>query len=189
MYYSTLFWKYQSIQLSKRKKRRVLEEKSGKIIYRWYNCYLNNRESKERMNEWMKEREGRGRKEREWEKERGKESGGGRGKVRWEGRKQGREGGRKERNNKIFVSCYKIGILKIQLLSCMKTITRTSLVAQWLRIHLPMQGTWVRSLVREDPTCRGETKPVRHNYWSPHTLEPTHLNYWAHVLQLLKPRA
>ena len=40
----------------------------------------------------------------------------------------------------------------------------TSLVAQWLRIHLPMQGTWVRALVREDPTCRGATKPLRHNY-------------------------
>ena len=40
----------------------------------------------------------------------------------------------------------------------------TSLVAQWLRIHLPMQGTRVQALVREDPTCRGATKPVRHNY-------------------------
>ena len=40
----------------------------------------------------------------------------------------------------------------------------TSLVVQWLRIRLPMQGTWVRSLVQEDPTCRGATKPVRHNY-------------------------
>ena len=39
-----------------------------------------------------------------------------------------------------------------------------SLVAQWLRIHMPMQGTRVRSLVREDPTCHGATKPVRHNY-------------------------
>ena len=39
-----------------------------------------------------------------------------------------------------------------------------SLVAQWLRIHLPMQGTWVRALVREDPTCRRAAKPVRHNY-------------------------
>ena len=28
-----------------------------------------------------------------------------------------------------------------------------SLVAQWLRIHLLMQGTQVRALVREDPTC------------------------------------
>ena len=45
-----------------------------------------------------------------------------------------------------------------------KTHVRTSLVAQWLRIRLPMQGTWVRSLVREDPTCRRATKPVRHNY-------------------------
>ena len=42
--------------------------------------------------------------------------------------------------------------------------TGTSLVAQWLRIRLPMQGTQVRALVREDPTCRGATKPVRHNY-------------------------
>ncbi|XP_057382115.1 acetoacetyl-CoA synthetase isoform X3 [Balaenoptera acutorostrata] len=39
----------------------------------------------------------------------------------------------------------------------------TSLVAQWLRIRLPMQGTRVRALVWEDPTCRGATKPVRHN--------------------------
>ena len=31
-------------------------------------------------------------------------------------------------------------------------------MAQWLRIRLPMQGTRVRSLVREDPTCRGATK-------------------------------
>ena len=40
----------------------------------------------------------------------------------------------------------------------------TSLVVQWLRIRLPMQGTWVRALVREDPTCHGATKPVCHNY-------------------------
>ena len=49
----------------------------------------------------------------------------------------------------------------------MKLIGRlvvASLVAQWLRTCLPMQGTWVRALVREDPTCRGATKPVRHNY-------------------------
>ena len=38
-----------------------------------------------------------------------------------------------------------------------------SLVAQWLRIHLPVPGTRVQALVREDPTCRGETKPVCHN--------------------------
>ena len=30
---------------------------------------------------------------------------------------------------------------------------QASLVAQWLRICLPMQGTRVRALVREDPTC------------------------------------
>ena len=36
----------------------------------------------------------------------------------------------------------------------------TSLVVQWLRIHLPMQGTWVPSLVWEDPTCGRATKPA-----------------------------
>ena len=39
-----------------------------------------------------------------------------------------------------------------------------SLVAQWLRIRLLMQGTQVRALVWEDPTCRGATRPVSHNY-------------------------
>ena len=34
-----------------------------------------------------------------------------------------------------------------------------SLVVQWLRICLPMQGTQVRALVWEDPTCRGATGP------------------------------
>ena len=38
------------------------------------------------------------------------------------------------------------------------------LVVQWLRICLPMQGTWVRFLVQEDPTCRGATKPAHRNY-------------------------
>ena len=42
--------------------------------------------------------------------------------------------------------------------------SRAPLVAQWLRISLLMQGTSVRSLVWEDPTCRRETKPVHHNY-------------------------
>ena len=51
-----------------------------------------------------------------------------------------------------------------------------SLVAQWLRIRLPMQGTRVRALVQEDPTCCGATKPVSHNYW-------------ARVSQLLSPHA
>ena len=51
---------------------------------------------------------------------------------------------------------------------------RSSLVAQWIRIHLPMQGTQLRSLVWEDSTCCGTSKPVCHNCWVP-------------MLQLLKP--
>ena len=49
---------------------------------------------------------------------------------------------------------FKIYILKI----------RASLVAQWLRVCLLMQGTRVRALVWEDPTCRGAAGPVSHNY-------------------------
>ena len=55
-----------------------------------------------------------------------------------------------------------------------KDTCRTSLVAQWLRICLPMQGTRARALVQEDPTCHRATKPASHNYW-------------AHMPQLLKP--
>ena len=61
----------------------------------------------------------------------------------------------------------------------------TSLVAQWLRIHLPVQGAWVWSLVWENPTCHGTTKSVHHNYWAC-ALEPMSHNYWAHALQILK---
>ena len=39
-----------------------------------------------------------------------------------------------------------------------------SLVVQWLRICLPMQGTRVRALVWENTTCHGATRPVSHNY-------------------------
>ena len=56
-----------------------------------------------------------------------------------------------------------------------------SLVVQVIRIHLPVQGTQVQSLVREDPSCHGATKlmchslqasvlePMTHNCWGPGT--------------------
>ena len=53
------------------------------------------------------------------------------------------------------------------------TALGVSLVAQWLRIRLPMQGTRVRALVQEDPTCRRATKPVRHNHWACVSLRAT----------------
>ena len=56
------------------------------------------------------------------------------------------------------------------------TVLWASLVAQWLRIRLPMQGTQVRALVREDPTCHRATKPLRHNYRAC-ALEPVSHNY------------
>ena len=39
----------------------------------------------------------------------------------------------------------------------------TYLVAQWLRIHLPVWETQVRSLIQDDPTCH-RAKPMHHNY-------------------------
>ena len=60
------------------------------------------------------------------------------------------------------------------------------MVAQWIRIHLPMQGTRVQALVHEDPTCRRATESVCHNYWAC-ALEPVSHNYRARVPQLLKP--
>ena len=60
-------------------------------------------------------------------------------------------------------------------------IWEASLLAQWWRVHLTMQETWVWSRVREDTTCWGaanpvclfSTEPACRNYWSPHTLELT----------------
>ena len=45
----------------------------------------------------------------------------------------------------------------------------TSLVVQWLRLHLPMQGTQVWSLLWGDPTGCGDPDymPVHPNYWTP----------------------
>jgi len=53
----------------------------------------------------------------------------------------------------------------------------TSLVVQWIKICLPVQGTWVQSLVREDPTGHGITKPIHHSYPWTTTTEPTCFNY------------
>ena len=42
--------------------------------------------------------------------------------------------------------------------------------------------TGVRALVREDPTCRGATKPMHHNYWAckPQLLKPVRLEPMLH---------
>ena len=55
-----------------------------------------------------------------------------------------------------------ITIKEIESIS-LKLPKGASLVAQWLRICLLMQGTRVRALVWEDPTCHGAAGPVSHN--------------------------
>ena len=81
-----------------------------------------------------------------------------------------------------FKSLKNLRIFSMKTLGCgilfLRNYVRASLVVQWLRIHLTMQGTWVRALVWEDPTCCGATKLVYHNYWAC-TLEPVSHNYWS----------
>ena len=66
------------------------------------------------------------------------------------------------------------GLTSSEFTSSFNRRSWTSLVVQWLRIHLPTQGTPVWSLVQEDPTCCRATKPMCHNYWCPRALEPVH---------------
>ena len=78
-------------------------------------------------------------------------------------------------------------IAKLQLLK--SSFMRASLVVQWLRVRLSVQGTWVQSLVWEDPTRCQETRPVYHNYWAPRPRAhaPQHnkpLQWEAQALQL-----
>ena len=56
------------------------------------------------------------------------------------------------------------GELSFQIFCPFKIVFWASLVAQWLRICLLMQGTRVRALVWEDPTCHGAAGPVSHSY-------------------------
>ena len=84
-----------------------------------------------------------------------------------------------------FGTCFGMQILNytnnLYIINLQKSHVGTSLVAQWLRIHLPMQRTRVRALVQEDPTCHGATKPVRHQLLS--------LRSRVREPQLLSPRA
>ena len=68
----------------------------------------------------------------------------------------------------------------LSFLTLKQRVWETSLVAQWIWVCLPTQGTWVQSLVEEDSTYCGETKPMCHNYQA-HALEPASHNCWAHV--------
>ena len=71
----------------------------------------------------------------------------------------------------------------------MKVTPGTSLVTQWLRIRLPMQGTQVRALVREDPICHGATKPVRLLSLRSRACEPQLLSPHATTTEAREPRA
>ena len=55
-------------------------------------------------------------------------------------------------------------LMEFKVIEYKKFTDGASLVAQWLRICLLMQGTRVRALVWEDPTCHGAAGPMSHNY-------------------------
>ena len=66
----------------------------------------------------------------------------------------------------IYITKVKIKFLKIASTSSEPEVSNsgTSLVAHWIRIDWPMQGTQVQSLLREDPTCHRATKLMHYNY-------------------------
>ena len=59
-----------------------------------------------------------------------------------------------------------------------KRTQEASLVAQWLRIHLPMQETRVQYPGWEGPPCCGTIKQAT---TTEPVLEPGSCNYWAHA--------
>ena len=70
-------------------------------------------------------------------------------------------------NLSYFPMSPEVWLFFFSLWQCLRILNvGASLVAQWLRICLLMQGTRVRALVWEDPTCHGVTRPVSHNYWA-----------------------
>ena len=76
-----------------------------------------------------------------------------------------------------------LGFRAIQIALINRTKTGASLVVQWLRIRLPMQGTRVQALVWEDPTSCRATMPVHHNYraCAPQLLSPSATTTEAHT--------
>ena len=63
------------------------------------------------------------------------------------------------------------------ILSNLKYIFWPSLVVVWIRICLPMQGTWAQSPVHEASTCFGANKLMSHNYRArmPQVMKPAYL--------------
>ena len=72
-------------------------------------------------------------------------------------------------------------------LPALKSWCWASLLAQWQRVHMPVQEIWVQPLIQEDSTCCETTKLVCNNYWAC-GLEPGSHIHWAHVLQVWKPQ-
>ena len=68
-----------------------------------------------------------------------------------------------------FIPFYLISLLVSRqaiIIYSQESVRGTSLVVQWLRIHLPTQGTWIQSLLGElNPSCLGQVSLHTHNYW------------------------
>ena len=70
---------------------------------------------------------------------------------------------------------------------CARTFKVNPGLPLWLsgkKVCLPMQETWVRSLVQEDLTCCRATKPVDHNYWACAPGPGSHSHWSAHASSL-----
>ena len=85
-----------------------------------------------------------------------------------------------------FNFCALLVFSKFSIKSLHSGLPRWFSSAKKKKIHLSMQETQVRSLIRWDTTCLGATKPLYRNSWACALRRGRH-KYWAHVLQLLKP--
>ena len=65
---------------------------------------------------------------------------------------------------KIDEDLQRIHLLQFLELEYFKTMIWASLMAQWQKICLPMQGTWAGSLIWKDSVSCRATKPMCHNH-------------------------
>ena len=62
--------------------------------------------------------------------------------------------------------------------------SETSLMVQWIKIRLPRQGIGVWSLIQEDSTGCGATKPESHNSWA---CVPWSLYFTREAIEMRRP--
>ena len=92
----------------------------------------------------------------------------------------------KVRGCSCFLMVPMIGKCNLEVYQEIVTISGVSLVAQWMRSHWQCRRHGFVPWSRKIPHAMGQLSPMHHNSWAS-ALEPRICNYWASMLQLLKP--